>query len=52
MKSQVTFWLMIGVALILLLLAGRSDVILMAGPPSLLVGLLTARARGLRQRKI
>lgn len=51
MKSQVTFWLMIGVALILLLLAGRSDVILMTGPPSL-VGLLTARARGLRQRKI
>lgn len=52
MKSQVTSWLMIGVALLLLLLTGRLDIILIAGPLSLLVGLLTAHARRLRQRKI
>jgi hypothetical protein len=52
MKSQVTSWLMIGAALGLLLIAGRLDIILLAGPVSLLVGLLTMHARRLGQRKI
>ena len=52
MKSQVTSWLMICVALLLLFLAGRLDIILIAGPLPPLVGLLTAHARSLRQRRI
>ena len=52
MKSQVTSWLMVGAALGLLLIAGRLDIILIAGPMSLLVGLATTHAGGLRQRKI
>ena len=52
MKSHVTSWLMIGGAVTLLLLAGRLDMILIAGPLSVVVGLLTAHARGFGQRKI
>jgi len=52
MTSRVTSWLTIGAALGLLLLAGRLDIILIAGPLSLLVGLLTTHARSLRGRKI
>jgi hypothetical protein len=52
MKSRVISWLMTSTALTLLLLAGRLDIVLIAGPVSLLVGLVTAHAGSLRQRKI
>ena len=43
---------MICAALTLLLIAGRWDVILIAGPVSLVVGLLTTYAGSFGQRKI
>lgn len=52
MNSHLTSWLMICAALGLLFLAGQLEIILIAGPLSLLVGLLTRHAPSLRQRKI
>jgi len=43
---------MISTALTLLLVAGRLDIILIAGPVSLLVGLVTTHAPDSRRRKI
>lgn len=51
MTSRVTSWLAIS-AVLGLLLAGRLDAILIAGPLSLLVSLLTRHARSLQGRKI
>jgi hypothetical protein len=43
---------MISAAVGVLLLAGRSEMILITGPLSLVVGLVTMYVRSLRQRKI